>query len=224
MPTGERSTDLPHPLFSSLELSPNPVFGTDRQNRIVFWNRSAERLLGFASGEVVGRSCSEILEGSDVFGNRYCSETCPVAAMGIRGETARHFILRLRAREGVVIPVDVAILHLVNTPGDRMVLLHILRPSDPVDSQFGVPPESQLPPKTPLSIVRDSTDARARKLSPREVEVLGMLAAGHPTPEIANRLRISVLTARNHIQNILEKLEVHSKAEAVAFAFQKRLI
>lgn len=51
-----------------------------------------------------------------------------------------------------------------------------------------------------------------------------MLAAGHTTPEIASRLSISTLTARNHIQNILEKLEVHSKAEAVAFAFQKRLL
>jgi DNA-binding NarL/FixJ family response regulator len=32
------------------------------------------------------------------------------------------------------------------------------------------------------------------------------------------------LTARNHIQNLLEKLEVHSKAEAVAFAFQHRIV
>ncbi len=50
-----------------------------------------------------------------------------------------------------------------------------------------------------------------------------MLAAGRSTPEIAIALHISNLTARNHIQNILYKLEVHSKSEAVAFAFQKRL-
>ena len=58
----------------------------------------------------------------------------------------------------------------------------------------------------------------------REVEVLGMLAAGRTTPEIAERLHIAPLTVRNHIQNILEKLEVHSKSEAIAFAFQKRLL
>ena len=51
-----------------------------------------------------------------------------------------------------------------------------------------------------------------------------MLAGGRPTPEIAERLHISTLTVRNHIQNILEKLEVHSKAEAVAFAFQQRIL
>ena len=72
--------------------------------------------------------------------------------------------------------------------------------------------------------VRESDDARARKLTGREVEVLAMLAAGNPTAEIASRLHISNLTARNHIQNILDKLEVHSKTEAVAFAFQKRLV
>jgi DNA-binding NarL/FixJ family response regulator len=54
--------------------------------------------------------------------------------------------------------------------------------------------------------------------------VLGMIAAGRSTPEIAERLHIAQLTTRSHIQNILEKLEVHSKAEAVAFAFQKNLI
>jgi DNA-binding CsgD family transcriptional regulator len=56
------------------------------------------------------------------------------------------------------------------------------------------------------------------------VEVLGMLAAGRTTPEIAERLHIAPLTARNHIQNILEKLEVHSKSEAIAFAFQKHVL
>ena len=43
------------------------------------------------------------------------------------------------------------------------------------------------------------------------------------TPSIALRLHISRLTARNHVQNILDKLEVDSKAEADAFAFEKRV-
>ena len=55
------------------------------------------------------------------------------------------------------------------------------------------------------------------------VAILGILAAGRTTAEIAAILHISTLTARNHIQNILDKLEVHSKAEAVSFAFQNRL-
>ena len=85
-------------------------------------------------------------------------------------------------------------------------------------------PNEAPPPRPMLVAVRESPDARARKLTTREVEVLGMLAAGRSTPEISGRLHISSLTARNHIQNILEKLEVHSKAEAVAFAFQQRIV
>ena len=79
-------------------------------------------------------------------------------------------------------------------------------------------------PRPHLVDARGLSDVRAQKLTAREVEVLGMIAAGRSTPEIALRLHISQLTTRSHIQNILEKLEVHSKAEAVAFAFQKNLI
>ena len=53
----------------------DPVFVTDRHNRIVFWNQSAERILGFSAADVVGRPCAARLEGCDAFGNRYCSES-----------------------------------------------------------------------------------------------------------------------------------------------------
>ena len=65
-------------VFGSLAKSPDPVFVTDRHNRIVFWNQSAERMLGFSAADVVGKPCAARLEGCDAFGNRYCSETCPV--------------------------------------------------------------------------------------------------------------------------------------------------
>lgn len=75
-----------------------------------------------------------------------------------------------------------------------------------------------------MQSARESPDARARRLSQREVEILGLIAAGRTTPEIADFLHISALTVRNHTQKILDKLEVHSKAEAVAFAFQKGIV
>ena len=55
-------------------------------------------------------------------------------------------------------------------------------------------------------------------------EVLGLMAEALEIPDISTRLGISAHTTRGYVQNILEKLEVHSKAEAVAFAFQKRLV
>jgi DNA-binding CsgD family transcriptional regulator len=209
-------------IFGSLELSPDPVFVTDRHNRIVFWNRSAERMLGYSPAEVVGQPCAARLEGCDSYGNRYCSDSCPVTGMAAQGESVNQFGLRLRHRDGDILTVDVTILNLgARTPGD-FYLAHILRAEGIHLPAFHAEPGRT---EVPVSFIsaRESPDVRARRLSAREVEVLGMLAAGRSTPEIAVALHISSLTARNHIQNILDKLEVHSKSEAVAFAFQKRL-
>jgi len=51
-----------------------------------------------------------------------------------------------------------------------------------------------------------------------------MLGRGHSTEVIAEELFISINTVRNHIANILSKLGVHSKLEAVAIAARERLI
>ena len=213
-----------HPLFASLALSPDAVFVTDRQNRIVFWNRSAEQILGYTSDDVVGLPCAAALEGCDVYSNRYCSENCPVSQMAVRRETVRHFGLKVRSKDHRTVAVDVSILHLALGPSGHFLLVHILKPSESVIALEAPETPVAPPPRSGLVAVRESSDARARKLTGREVEVLGMLAGGRTTPEISSGLHISNLTARNHIQNILEKLEVHSKAEAVAFAFQKKLL
>jgi len=58
----------------------------------------------------------------------------------------------------------------------------------------------------------------------RELEVLGLLADGLVTREIAERLFISVNTARNHIQRLIAKLGAHSRLEAVAIARRAGLL
>ncbi len=59
-----------------------------------------------------------------------------------------------------------------------------------------------------------------KALSPREREVLALVAQGGTNREIALRLVISEVTARNHVSHILEKLGVHRRAEAAALAAQ----
>jgi DNA-binding CsgD family transcriptional regulator len=60
---------------------------------------------------------------------------------------------------------------------------------------------------------------RARpKLTPRQHEVLLLLAEGCSTTQIAERLRISVDTARNHVNQLLARLGAHSRLEAVVIA------
>ena len=55
-------------------------------------------------------------------------------------------------------------------------------------------------------------------LTERELEVLRLLACGASTDEIVDELVISVHTVRNHIRNILTKLQARSRLEAVAVA------
>jgi DNA-binding CsgD family transcriptional regulator len=61
----------------------------------------------------------------------------------------------------------------------------------------------------------------SRALTPRETEVFAWVAAGLQNKEIAQELGISLATVRNHVHNILEKVEVHSKLEAVSLAFRR---
>ena len=59
------------------------------------------------------------------------------------------------------------------------------------------------------------------ELTPRELEVLELMAAGLEQAEIARRLVISPRTVGTHIQHILEKLDVRSRAQAVALAHMR---
>lgn len=61
-------------------------------------------------------------------------------------------------------------------------------------------------------------------LTARELEVLELLAAGTPNIELAQRMGISRNTVRNHVQNLLTKLGVHSRLEAVALANREGLL
>jgi DNA-binding NarL/FixJ family response regulator len=62
-----------------------------------------------------------------------------------------------------------------------------------------------------------------RRLTARETEILRAMAAGDATGEIAETLGISSLTVQSHVKNILAKLGVHSKIEAVTMAWRHGL-
>jgi DNA-binding NarL/FixJ family response regulator len=64
----------------------------------------------------------------------------------------------------------------------------------------------------------------AHELTAREREVLALLARGRGQAEIARELSISSKTVATHIQRILGKLRVHSRAQAVALAHRERLV
>jgi len=69
--------------------------------------------------------------------------------------------------------------------------------------------------KIPLSSV---------KLTPREVEIINKVAEGLSNKEIAQRLSIEAQTVKNHIHNILDKLQLHNRLEAVEYARERKLL
>ncbi len=71
---------------------------------------------------------------------------------------------------------------------------------------------------------RSWTKPATSGLSGREIEVLQLLAEGLPPTRVAARLVISPKTVSSHVQRILSKLDVHTRAQAVAVAYESGVI
>jgi two-component system NarL family response regulator len=70
----------------------------------------------------------------------------------------------------------------------------------------------------------DRQQVPSPRLTDRELEVLRLVAQGLNNREIAKRLFISENTVKNHVRNILEKLQLHSRMEAVMYAVREKLL
>jgi DNA-binding NarL/FixJ family response regulator len=70
----------------------------------------------------------------------------------------------------------------------------------------------------------DRSQIPAPRLTDREMEVLRLVAKGMNNRDIAKDLYISENTVKNHIRNILEKLHLHSRMEAVVYAVREKLL
>lgn len=82
---------------------------------------------------------------------------------------------------------------------------------------FGVASVDRTPPTIAPS-------ASIQQLTPRQAEVLRLLARGCSTEQLADELGVAVETARNHVRAVLRRLEVHSRLEAVIRAYRDGLV
>jgi DNA-binding CsgD family transcriptional regulator len=204
-----------------------PMVGASPELEIVLWNDAAQALLGFTASEVIGRHCFEVLRCPRATRRLYCAG--PGERVGSCGtECVPAFETELSSRSGERMSVGVTTV--VVGSGDGATLrLHLLRElrrerqleellrhvvstaSKVSASAGGAVPDAPRPPTV-------------RGVSPRERQVVRLLAQGSSTADIAAQLGITRRTARNHIQNILTKLRVHSRLEAVAYASARGLL
>ncbi|WP_131765657.1 response regulator [Candidatus Protofrankia californiensis] len=81
---------------------------------------------------------------------------------------------------------------------------------------------------TEFALMIKKADSRPQlptpRLTDREMEVLRLVAKGLNNRDIAKQLFISENTVKNHIRNILEKLQLHSRMEAVVYAVREKLL
>lgn len=194
------------------------VFVIGSEGRIVMWNRSAEKILGHAAREVLGKPCCEIFVGRDEAGNRLCYQGCHVMALVRLGEPVQSFDMQTRTKAGQSVWLNISVLSVAGAGG---LVVHLFR--DVTAARELLRLVSHELHNGGSSNGADG-NGQAGPLTRRELEVLRLVATGANTRAVAGRLHVSPATVRNHVQNIFGKLDVHSRLEAVAYASRHRLV
>ena len=216
-------TKLARPIANLLEQlthTGDAVYAVDAHECIILWNQAASSLLGYTSAEVLGKHCYEVIQAKDCDGNKVCQKHCSHMehAKRYRWQSHQNFLACSKSGENVL--VDVTTLSILSPQRELSALVHIFRQADP----NAPAPQSSLQPASPNGPTagRDKVPASTFPLSDREMAVLLLMAEGLSPKEIAAQLFISPVTVRNHRQNILRKLDVHTRLEAILWAIRRR--
>ena len=216
-------------LLEQLSHTGDGVFGVDRKRRIVLWNRAARSLLGYRAEEVLGRYCYEVIQGCDGDGAQICGMGCPHFARAKKLRWASHQQLRTRTKSEQDVCIDMSTVAVLSPRSQLTNLIHIFRKTTETDrltrhdaTEVAGKSPQMFPPLAnsitpPVYMAKLETVPTSR----RERAVLHHLAEGMATREIAAHLCISPTTVRNHVQSILRKLQVHSRLEAIVWAFHR---
>lgn len=191
-----------------------PAFSRGPEGTITAWNASAEGLFAMPAAEVVGRRCCDVIAGRDVFGNDYCAASCPCWRMAQDDRPIHPY--RLTSSDAFGGPVELRVSVLATRGRLGLELVHLLEPAVS-RIVFATFPDELGNGDCPAT---SGSDALTR----RELEVLRLLSVGWSTDDIAERLMISPTTVRNHISRCLQKLDAHSRLEAVSIARRLDLV
>jgi PAS domain S-box-containing protein len=201
------------------------VFAIDSSDRIILWNKKCEEMLGQLARSVLGKRCYAVIGGRDENGNVYCYRNCPVAhqARDIPKEPVHRFPLSIVTGSGARKTLEVALFAIPSYHPALSTVVHVLRDRKRKASVLERGLAQEADGREPLWPM-ETKAGQPIDLTAREKEILRRLAEGLSTAAIGKKLFISPVTVRNHIQNILHKLDVHTKLAAVVFAYRHDLI
>jgi PAS domain S-box-containing protein len=222
---------MPSPVREAIDLlskSGEAAFAIDSTDRIVYWNKECEKLLGFEAQKVLGKHCFDVMGGRDENGNVYCYRNCPVANQARQvddeEDPVKPFLLHVKDKTGADHRLHVSMFAVAAVRPALSAVVHVVReqgatPTE-VEKELAKSAAEAPAPRWPMT----SGEGSAVELTTREKEILRCLAEGMSTSAIAEKLFIAPVTVRNHVQSILQKLDVHTKLAAVVFAFRHQLI
>ena len=202
------------------------ALGVDQDHRITLWNEAAERLVGYAAAEVMGRPCSEVWAVRNRAGCRLCGADCSPITSARNDEPVEGREIMIHTKAGSPLWLHVSTIVVPADPPSRFTMVHIFHDvTRQVETevllgkvQALLGGDGALPDGRQMSPLQSASPLKG--LTPREQEVLRFIARGESAKAIAKQLCISTTTARNHTQKILAKLGLHTKLEAVAVAFR----
>jgi DNA-binding CsgD family transcriptional regulator len=187
------------------------VWVTSPDQRIVHVNARAEALLGRRAAACQGLPCFDVVCGKNARGEPHCRPRCAVQALAATHREICPFALTLHDPRGRPRAVEVLVVAARGPGGSGPWLVHCA-----LDRQRAARAESYLQRLAARDPAPAGAPAPRRALTPRETEVLALLADAESLSRIAARLGLRRTTVRNHVQHILDKLGVHSMAQAVA--------
>lgn len=219
-------------VLNLLSKTADGVFAIGSDQRIIFWNKAAQDILGFKPKEVLGKFCYKVVSGRNESGEVLCSKSCCVTDTIKSGRKVRNFDTLAHTKKGTPVWINVSIIAIPSKHEDLHVAAHIFREITERKKEQIVIKKiisninllNQPEKDVQVSQISTLSPKSHAKLTHREYDVIRLLAEGRSAKDISEELYISWSTARKHIQNILTKLHLHSKLEAVAYAIKNNIV
>jgi len=134
------------------------VFLVGPDGRIAFWNRGAERIMGFRASEVIGVECCEVIRHHDYRGQPICPrQDCPVQAAAARNNGIREALVYVQHRQGRRIPVIARTCTVLGSDGYQGVLEIVS------DNRLGMVPKKHLSELKRLALIDPLTGLGNRR-------------------------------------------------------------
>jgi len=217
--------NLPEALESlTRAITADAVFVVDPEYRLVHWDARSESLTGFLAEEILGGTCYEVLSGEDEDGTPFGIHVHSAVRLAWAGRPYHGYDARVFTRSGGERWIAVSSLAVETEEGPYLVCLmrDAQEAHETLDMARHLIRFSSREHPRQEGAGRGGRDAPA--LTPRQREVLGLLASGKTAGEIGRELYLSQATVRNHIRALLQALGAHSQLEALARAREAGLL